>query len=143
MSGHVYCWQANWLKSEGVKKGDCVTIYLPMVPYLHQLMLILIAYPVISVAGCSALCLLTTAGAFSLCVTIGQGAPEMEQSLRPMSVVHMMQVCELPIAMLACARIGAVHNVVFAGFSSESLAQRLQDCKCEAGHAAPLSDTCS
>ena len=41
-----------------------------------------------------------------------------------------MQVCELPIAMLACARIGAVHNVVFAGFSSESLAQRLQDCKC-------------
>jgi acyl-coenzyme A synthetase/AMP-(fatty) acid ligase len=41
-------------------------------------------------------------------------------------------VCELPIAMLACARIGAVHNVVFAGFSSESLAQRLQDCKCAA-----------
>ena len=45
---------------------------------------------------------------------------------------HCAQVCELPIAMLACARIGAVHNVVFAGFSSESLAQRLQDCKCAA-----------
>ena len=41
-------------------------------------------------------------------------------------------MCELPVAMLACARIGAVHNVVFAGFSSESLAQRLQDCKCAA-----------
>jgi acetyl-CoA synthetase len=61
--------QANWLKSEGVRKGDCVAIYLPM-------------------------------------------------------------LCELPIAMLACARIGAVHNVVFAGFSAESLAQRIQDCKC-------------
>ncbi|GLT95566.1 hypothetical protein SLE2022_132420 [Rubroshorea leprosula] len=36
---------------------------------------------------------------------------------------------ELPIAMLACARIGAVHSVVFAGFSAESLAQRIVDCK--------------
>jgi hypothetical protein len=35
---------------------------------------------------------------------------------------------ELPIAMLACARIGAIHSVVFAGFSAESLAQRVQDC---------------
>ena len=52
-------------------------------------------------------------------------------------------MCELPIAMLACARIGAIHNVVFAGFSSESLAQRLQDCKCGAGYAvtAYLSST--
>lgn len=34
-------------------------------------------------------------------------------------------VIELPIAMLACARIGAIHSVVFAGFSSDSLAARI------------------
>ena len=61
--------QANWLRSVGVKKGDAVSIYMPM-------------------------------------------------------------VAELPIAMLACARIGAVHSVVFAGFSAESLAQRIDDCRC-------------
>ncbi|XP_022939284.1 acetyl-coenzyme A synthetase, chloroplastic/glyoxysomal-like isoform X1 [Cucurbita moschata] len=59
---------ANFLKDIGVKKGDTVLIYLPM-------------------------------------------------------------IMELPIAMLACARIGAVHSVVFAGFSCESLAQRINDCK--------------
>ena len=58
---------ANWLKGQGVRKGDAVTIYLPM-------------------------------------------------------------ISELPIAMLACARIGAVHSVVFAGFSADALAQRIQDC---------------
>ena len=36
---------------------------------------------------------------------------------------------QLPIAMLACARIGAVHSVVFGGFSSDALASRLEDCK--------------
>ncbi|KAI8474948.1 MAG: acetyl-CoA synthetase [Monoraphidium minutum] len=61
------CRVANWLKGQGVTKGDAVLIYMPM-------------------------------------------------------------VCELPIAMLACARIGAVHSVVFAGFSAESMAQRIQDC---------------
>ena len=35
----------------------------------------------------------------------------------------------LPIAMLACARIGAIHSVVFGGFSADSLASRLVDCK--------------
>ena len=60
--------QGNWLRSKGVKKGDAVAIYMPL-------------------------------------------------------------VCELPIAMLACARIGAVHSVVFGGFSAEALAQRIQDCK--------------
>ena len=60
------CQFANGLKSLGVKKGDRVTIYLPMVP-------------------------------------------------------------ELPIAMLACARIGAAHSVVFGGFSAESLRDRLND----------------
>jgi acetyl-CoA synthetase len=57
---------ANALKHLGVKRGDRVAIYLPMVP-------------------------------------------------------------ELPIAMLACARLGAVHNVVFGGFSAESLRDRIND----------------
>ncbi|CAJ2672200.1 unnamed protein product [Trifolium pratense] len=65
---HQVCQVANYLKDIGVKKGDAVIIYLPM-------------------------------------------------------------LMELPITMLACARIGAVHSVVFAGFSSESLSQRIIDCK--------------
>ncbi|KAF3776920.1 Acetyl-coenzyme A synthetase, partial [Nymphaea thermarum] len=44
-------------------------------------------------------------------------------------VIYLPMLMELPIAMLACARIGAVHSVVFAGFSVESLAQRIIDCK--------------
>jgi len=63
---HV-CKFANVLKKFGVKKGDRVSIYLPMIP-------------------------------------------------------------ELPMAMLACARIGAVHSVVFGGFSSEALRDRINDC---------------
>jgi acetyl-CoA synthetase len=63
---HV-CKFANVLKKFGVKKGDRVSIYLPMIP-------------------------------------------------------------ELPIAMLACARIGAIHSVVFGGFSSEALLGRINDC---------------
>jgi acetyl-CoA synthetase len=58
---------ANVLKKKGIKKGDRVTIYLPMIP-------------------------------------------------------------ELPLAMLACARIGAIHSVVFGGFSAKSLRDRIQDC---------------
>src|SRR5258708_4344859 len=61
------CRFANVLKAHGVKKGDRVTIYLPMIP-------------------------------------------------------------EAAFAMLACARIGAVHSVVFAGFSPDSLAGRINDC---------------
>jgi len=61
------CKFANALKKLGVKKGDRVTIYLPMVP-------------------------------------------------------------ELAISMLACARIGAIHSVVFGGFSAESLKNRILDC---------------
>jgi acetyl-CoA synthetase len=61
------CRFANMLKAHGVKKGDRVTIYLPMIP-------------------------------------------------------------EAAYALLACARIGAVHSVVFAGFSPESLKDRLLDC---------------
>ncbi|MFB3884136.1 MAG: acetate--CoA ligase [Thermodesulfobacteriota bacterium] len=63
---HV-CKFANVLKKFGVKKGDRVSIYLPMIP-------------------------------------------------------------ELPIAMLACARIGAIHSVVFGGFSAEALRDRINDC---------------
>jgi acetyl-CoA synthetase len=63
---HV-CKFANVLKKLGVKKGDRVSIYLPMIP-------------------------------------------------------------ELPIAMLACARIGAIHSVVFGGFSAEALRDRINDC---------------
>ncbi|HEY1211524.1 MAG TPA: acetate--CoA ligase [Nitrososphaera sp.] len=59
---------ANVLKSRGVRKGDRITIYMPMVP-------------------------------------------------------------ELPIAMLACARIGAIHSVVFSGFSAQALIDRANDSK--------------
>ncbi len=59
---------ANVLKKHGVKRGDRVTIYLPMIP-------------------------------------------------------------ELAIAMLACARIGAIHSIVFGGFSSNSLRDRINDCQ--------------
>jgi len=62
------CKFANVLKKMGIKKGDTVSIYLPMIP-------------------------------------------------------------ELAIAMLACVRIGAIHSVVFGGFSAEALRDRIQDCK--------------
>jgi len=62
------CKLANAYKRAGVKKGDVVTIYMPMVPHAIY-------------------------------------------------------------SMLACARIGAIHSVVFAGFSAEALAQRMQDAK--------------
>ena len=61
------CRFGNALRKLGVKKGDRVTIYMPMIP-------------------------------------------------------------EAAVAMLACARVGAIHSVVFGGFSPESLAGRIQDC---------------
>src|SRR5690606_23261290 len=64
------CKMANALKEQGIKKGDRVCIYLPMIP-------------------------------------------------------------ELAISMLACARIGAVHSVVFAGFSSSSVSVRINDAGCK------------
>ncbi len=64
------CKFSNVLKKQGVKKGDRVCIYMPMVP-------------------------------------------------------------EAAIAMLACARIGAIHSVVFAGFSTQSLSDRINDSTCE------------
>jgi acetyl-CoA synthetase len=63
----MVCRLANAMRGLGVKKGDVVTIYLPM-------------------------------------------------------------VVEATVAMLACARIGAIHSVVFGGFSPDSLANRIQDC---------------
>lgn len=45
--------------------------------------------------------------------------------------IYLPMIPELAVAMLACARIGAIHSVVFAGFSSESLAQRLNDSSCK------------
>jgi acetyl-CoA synthetase len=62
------CRLANVMKTHGVKKGDRVTIYMPMIP-------------------------------------------------------------ETAYAMLACARIGAIHSVVFGGFSPDSLANRIEDCR--------------
>jgi acetyl-CoA synthetase len=44
--------------------------------------------------------------------------------------VYMPMILELPIALLACARIGAIHSVVFGGFSAESLADRILDSEC-------------
>ena len=45
--------------------------------------------------------------------------------------LYMGMVPELPIAMLACARIGAIHSVIFGGFSAQSIADRLQDAQAE------------
>jgi acetyl-CoA synthetase len=64
------CKFANVLKSKGIKKGDRVAIYMPMVP-------------------------------------------------------------ELPIAMLACTRIGAIHSIIFGGFSPDALVDRITDSQCK------------
>ena len=42
--------------------------------------------------------------------------------------IYMPMILELPIAMLACTRIGAIHSIVFGGFSADSLRDRIQDC---------------
>jgi len=44
--------------------------------------------------------------------------------------IYMPMIPELPIAMLACARIGAAHSVVFGGFSADALAGRIEDAEC-------------
>ncbi|KAF1663078.1 Acetyl-coenzyme A synthetase, cytoplasmic, partial [Aptenodytes patagonicus] len=66
---HEVCQFANVLRSQGMKKGDRISIYMPM-------------------------------------------------------------ILELVVAMLACARIGALHSIVFAGFSADSLCERILDCGC-------------
>ncbi|MEO6582930.1 MAG: AMP-binding protein, partial [Ferruginibacter sp.] len=45
--------------------------------------------------------------------------------------IYMPMVPELAIAVLACARIGAIHSVVFGGFSAQSIADRIQDAQCK------------
>ncbi|RLB48050.1 MAG: acetyl-coenzyme A synthetase, partial [Deltaproteobacteria bacterium] len=47
------------------------------------------------------------------------------------AIIYMGMVPEAAIAMLACARIGAVHSVVFGGFSAEALKDRIRDCRAE------------
>ncbi len=48
--------------------------------------------------------------------------------------IYMPMVPELAIAMLACARIGATHTVIFGGFSADAVADRNNDAKAQAGH---------
>jgi acetyl-CoA synthetase len=43
-------------------------------------------------------------------------------------IIYMPMIVELPVAMLACARLGAIHSVVFGGFSADSVANRVRDC---------------
>ena len=45
--------------------------------------------------------------------------------------IYLPMIMELPVAMLACARIGAIHSIVFGGFSSDALKDRIQDCDAE------------
>jgi acetyl-CoA synthetase len=45
--------------------------------------------------------------------------------------IYLPMIPELAVALLACARIGAIHSVVFAGFSSNALATRINDCDCK------------
>jgi acetyl-CoA synthetase len=64
--------------------------------------------------------------------------------------IYMGMIPELPVAMLACARLGAVHSVVFGGFSADALADRIQDASAKAlitqdgawrrGSVVPLKD---
>ena len=66
-------------------------------------------------------------------------------------VIYMPMIVELAVAVLACARIGAIHSVVFGGFSAEALANRIQDCEAKmvitvdggfrAGKSIPLKAT--
>ena len=45
--------------------------------------------------------------------------------------IYMPMIPELAIAMLSCARIGAIHSIVFGGFSAQSIADRIQDAECK------------
>jgi acetyl-CoA synthetase len=45
--------------------------------------------------------------------------------------IYMPMIPETVVAMLACARLGAIHTVVFGGFSADALASRIEDCDCK------------
>lgn len=45
--------------------------------------------------------------------------------------IYMPMILESVIAMLACARVGAIHSVVFGGFSAQALSERIQDASCK------------
>ena len=45
--------------------------------------------------------------------------------------IYMPMILESVIAMLACARVGAIHSVVFGGFSAQALSDRIQDASCK------------
>jgi len=45
--------------------------------------------------------------------------------------IYLPMIMELPIVMMGCARIGAIHSIVFGGFSAEALRDRIQDCQAE------------
>ncbi len=49
-------------------------------------------------------------------------------------VIYLPMIPEAAYAMLACARIGAIHSIVFAGFSPDALANRINDCRRQGGH---------
>ncbi len=53
--------------------------------------------------------------------------------------IYMPMIPELPIALLACARIGAIHSVVFSAFSSDALRSRIEDCQSQAVITADIS----
>ncbi len=53
--------------------------------------------------------------------------------------IYMPMIPEMPIALLACARIGAIHSVVFSAFSSEALRSRIEDCRSEVVITADVS----
>ena len=53
--------------------------------------------------------------------------------------IYLPMVMELPVAMLGCARIGAIHSIVFGGFSAEALRDRIQDCEAETRIRGPGS----
>ena len=48
--------------------------------------------------------------------------------------IYLTMIPELAILMLACARIGAVHSIIFGGFSADSISGRINDCRSELHH---------
>lgn len=98
----------NWLTAQEGEQGDFVTTNLQV---YHSLDPILALRPLLSLLQAN---WLKTQG-------VKRG---------DVVTVYLPMLCELPIVMLACARIGAMHSVVFAGFSADSLAQRVIDSRC-------------